>query len=92
MRLSNVLTLGLSVLGGVDALPGRAKFLSSRQISQPRDEYDFVIIGGGTSGLTLAHRVAAALPKSEFPTIHACFAKDNLPLTDSLTLQKRRFS
>ncbi|KAH8175625.1 GMC oxidoreductase domain-containing protein [Sarocladium implicatum] len=63
MRLSNVLTLGLSVLGGVDALPGRAKFLSSRQISQPRDEYDFVIIGGGTSGLTVAHRVAAALPK-----------------------------
>jgi len=36
-----------------------------RQVSQLRDKYDFVIVGGGTSGLTVADRLTAALPSSE---------------------------
>ncbi len=35
-----------------------------RQVSQLRNKYDFVIVGGGTSGLTIADRVSAALPSS----------------------------
>ncbi|KAK4149493.1 hypothetical protein C8A00DRAFT_46914 [Chaetomidium leptoderma] len=33
-----------------------------RQVSQLRDEYDFVIVGGGTSGLTVADRLSQAFP------------------------------
>jgi choline dehydrogenase len=36
-----------------------------RQVSQLRDHYDFVIAGGGTSGLTLADRLTEAFPKSK---------------------------
>lgn len=35
-----------------------------RQISQLRDRYDFVVVGGGTSGLTVADRLTAAFPAS----------------------------
>ncbi|KAK4238678.1 GMC oxidoreductase [Achaetomium macrosporum] len=33
-----------------------------RQVSQLRDKYDFVVVGGGTSGLTVADRLSAAFP------------------------------
>lgn len=48
--------------------------------SQLRDQYDFVVAGGGTSGLTLADRLAEAFPRSKpnikpspspFPTVPA---------------------
>jgi len=42
-----------------------------RQVSQLRDRYDFVIIGGGTSGLTVADRLTAALPSSESRLVNA---------------------
>ena len=35
-----------------------------RQVSQLRSSYDFVVIGGGTSGLTVANRLTGALPSS----------------------------
>jgi ribulose 1,5-bisphosphate synthetase/thiazole synthase len=35
-----------------------------RQASQLLDSYDFVIAGGGTSGLTVADRLTAAFPDS----------------------------
>jgi len=36
-----------------------------RQVSQLRSNYDFVIVGGGTSGLTTADRLSQAFPKSD---------------------------
>jgi ribulose 1,5-bisphosphate synthetase/thiazole synthase len=38
-----------------------------RQVSQLRDKYDFVVVGGGTSGLTVADRLTAAFPASRSP-------------------------
>jgi len=35
-----------------------------RQVSQLRDSYDFVVAGGGTSGLTVADRLTEAFPNS----------------------------
>jgi choline dehydrogenase len=63
MRLVQIFTVGAAVLGAVEALPNRAHTLASRQVSELRDEYDFIIVGGGTAGLTVAHRVSAAFPK-----------------------------
>lgn len=37
-----------------------------RQVSELRDSYDFVIAGGGTSGLTVADRLSEAFSDSEF--------------------------
>lgn len=66
MRLVKALAIGASIVSsGVEALPGHARSFARRQITELRDEYDFVIIGGGTAGLTVAHRVSAAFPESE---------------------------
>lgn len=35
-----------------------------RQASQLNDQYDFVVVGGGTTGLTVADRLSAAFPAS----------------------------
>ena len=37
-----------------------------RQVSQLRPSYDFVVVGGGTSGLTVANRLTEALSSSKF--------------------------
>lgn len=66
MRLVEACALGAIIIYRfVEALPSRAQSFTRRQITELRDEYDFVIIGGGTAGLTVAHRVSAALPSSE---------------------------
>ncbi|KAL1856302.1 hypothetical protein Daus18300_010787 [Diaporthe australafricana] len=57
-------TIGASIISSVvEAFPGRAQSFARRQVTELRDEYDLVIIGGGTSGLTVAHRVSSAFPQ-----------------------------
>jgi choline dehydrogenase len=36
-----------------------------RQVSHLRDKYDFVILGGGTCGLTVANRLTEKFPASK---------------------------
>ncbi len=49
--------LVVSLIVMASALP-RAAF--KRQVSELRDSYDFVIAGGGTTGLTVADRLTEA--------------------------------
>lgn len=64
MRLIKTFSIGACILGVVEALPSRLQNFAKRQVSELRDDYDFVIVGGGTAGLTVADRVSAAFPKS----------------------------
>jgi choline dehydrogenase len=66
MRFANALSVGALLLGAVEALPSRNQMLAKRQVTELRDEYDFIIVGGGTAGLTVAHRVSAAFPRREW--------------------------
>jgi ribulose 1,5-bisphosphate synthetase/thiazole synthase len=61
MRFSASVVLLLATLAS-----GLADAAVKRQISQLRPSYDFVIVGGGTSGLTVADRLTQAFPKSHF--------------------------
>jgi len=69
----------LGVLAAVNALPytspnPHAKV--KRQVDELRDSYDFVVIGGGTAGLTVADRLTEAFPDRSsslppsFPPLH----------------------
>lgn len=58
MRSIGVLLGALAVVG---ALPQRR--VVKRQVDELRDNYDFVVVGGGTAGLTVADRLSEAFPE-----------------------------
>lgn len=73
MRLSSGLVIPIAALASA-----RPAAVVKRQTSELRCSYDFVIVGGGTSGLTVADRLTEAFPKSELTLLlypfHVCIA------------------
>ncbi|KAK4147318.1 uncharacterized protein C8A04DRAFT_8974 [Dichotomopilus funicola] len=57
MRLCGVVFISL-----VAATSATSNSHAKRQVSQLRDRYDFLVVGGGTSGLTVADRLSEAFP------------------------------
>ena len=51
-------------------------YAAKRHVSELRDDaYDFVIAGGGTSGLTVADRLSEAFPNSMSNLARACLGQ-----------------
>uniref|UniRef100_A0A8H7NBQ5 Glucose-methanol-choline oxidoreductase N-terminal domain-containing protein n=1 Tax=Bionectria ochroleuca TaxID=29856 RepID=A0A8H7NBQ5_BIOOC len=62
MHLTKALSVGASILDVVEASPSRARAFTKRHAASS-EAYDFAIVGGGTAGLTVAHRISAAFPQ-----------------------------
>ncbi|CAI6101076.1 unnamed protein product [Clonostachys chloroleuca] len=52
MHLTKALSVGAPILGVVEASPSSARAFTKRHATSSQ-EYDFVIVGGGTAGLTV---------------------------------------
>ena len=56
--VSSLLTIGLIAVDHVTALPGHASSASIvKRQAHLREEYDYIVVGGGTVGLTIADRL-----------------------------------
>ncbi|KAM7217259.1 GMC oxidoreductase [Rhypophila decipiens] len=65
LSLASLLTAGLAVLATAHQHTGHPHARHKRQLvtaSQLRDSYDFVVVGAGTTGLTVADRLSEAFP------------------------------
>lgn len=62
MGLSTTVFVSLAALASALSAPSAN---IKRQVSQLRSSYDFVVVGGGTSGLTVADRLSSAFPASK---------------------------
>ncbi|CAG9981826.1 unnamed protein product [Clonostachys byssicola] len=68
MYLTKAFCVGASILSVVEASTSRARAFTKRHAASS-EEYDFVVVGGGTAGLTVAHRVSAAFPQKSILVI-----------------------
>lgn len=60
MFFLSVLSLLVTILGSVVALPRTLKYANILDRAEAlKEEYDYVIIGGGTAGCTVADRLTA---------------------------------
>jgi hypothetical protein len=68
MKPSSCLPIALLLAYLADAVPHTQPAEIKRQISNLRTGgYDFIIAGGGTSGLTVTDRLSEAFPQSKLP-------------------------
>jgi hypothetical protein len=58
MRSSTHFTIGFSLLGLTAALPDNVPLYTRADLSKPSETYDYVIVGGGVTGLIVANRLS----------------------------------